>query len=237
VSLNYVTLILDGFDGGGTALGRGTATFTPSVQLTDPTDHEWIPPAPLGVTFREGLAAPQLSLLATDNANVQPNGWGWNVSFLNVPGSPAAFSFLLPFANGSTQRLSQLQPVLSVVTMQAYMPLSGGSFTGAVMPAEAGLTDGATISLNAALGNLFRVTLAGNRTLANPTGGTDGQLIRVEVTQDATGSRTLAYGSAFDFGASGVPVLSTAPNATDVLGFSYKTATGKWYCLAVSQGF
>lgn len=119
MALNYVTLILDGFDGSGTQLTRGTATFTPSVQLTDPTDQEWIPPAPVSAEWRKGLAAPQVTLLATDNANVLPAGWGWKASFLNVPGSPAPFTFFLPFTGGATQRLSALVPVSSVTAMGA----------------------------------------------------------------------------------------------------------------------
>lgn len=119
MTLNYVTLILDGFDGGGSRLEQGTATFTPSVQLSDPVDQEWIPPAPVSARFREGLPSPQVSLLATDNGNVLPAGWGWKVSFINVPGSPAAFSFFLPFTGGATQRLSQLQPVQSVTALAA----------------------------------------------------------------------------------------------------------------------
>jgi hypothetical protein len=237
VTLNYVTLTLDGFDGGGTALGRGTATFVPSVQLTDPTDHEWIPPAPVAAEWRKGLAAPTVSLLATDNGNVQPNGWAWNVSFLNVPGSPAAFSFFLPFANGSAQRLSQLQPVQSVTAMQAYMPLSGGAFTGAVEPSVVTLTDAASITINAAMGNDYRVTLGGNRTLANPINGTDGQMISVLVTQDGAGNRTLSYGSAFNFGTNGSSALSTAAGKTDWLGFKYDAAKSQWLGVPAALGF
>jgi hypothetical protein len=238
VTLNYVTLTLNLFDGSGTPIQQGSALLTPSAQLTDSVDHQDITQAPVSAWFRPGIAtSPQVTLLATDNGNVLPAGWAWTITFENVPGNPQPFNFFLPFTSGATQLLSSQTPVFPVTTMQAYMPLSGGVFTGAVSPAEAGLADGATIPLNAAGGNLFRVTLAGNRTLANPSGGTDGQLIRVEVTQDSTGSRTLAYGSAYDFGASGVPVLSTAPNATDVLGFSYEAGSGKWFCLAISQGY
>jgi hypothetical protein len=140
VALNYVTLILDGFDGSGTQLTRGTATFTPSVLLTDPTDQEWIPPAPVSAEWRNGLAAPQVRLLATDNANVLPAGWGWKVSFLNVPGTPAPFNFFLPFSGGATQRLSQLQPVQSVTAMQAYMPLPSGTAQAGQVPVASGVS-------------------------------------------------------------------------------------------------
>lgn len=41
-------------------------------------------------------------------------------------------------------------------------------------------TDGATITLDSSLGTFFRVSLAGDRTLAVPTNGTDGQRLLVE---------------------------------------------------------
>lgn len=236
MTLNYVTLILDGFDGGGTQLTRGTATFTPSIQLTDPADQEWIPPAPVSVSFREGLASPQVSLLATDNPGVGPAGWGWRVSFLNVPGTPAPFNFFLPFTGGSTQRLSALQPVQSVVTMAAYMPLAGGAFTGAVEPAAVTLTDAPVVTAQSNLGNLFRLTLTGNHQLVM-AGGVDGQLVRVDVIQGPGGPWSLTYGSMFDFGASGAPTLSTATGARDVLGLAYTASTGKWLVLAFANGY
>lgn len=138
MALNYVTLILDGFDGGGSQLTRGTATFTPSVVLTDPTDQEWIPPAPVAVQFREGLASPQVHLLATDNGNVTPSGWTWAVSFQNVPGTPAGFSFFLPFTNGATQHLSAIQETPAVTPTQAYLPLPNGTPQSGYVPVATG---------------------------------------------------------------------------------------------------
>ena len=41
--------------------------------------------------------------------------------------------------------------------------------------------------------------------------------------QDATGSRTLAYSSAWDFAGGTVPTLITAANAVDCLAFAVRT--------------
>jgi hypothetical protein len=62
-----------------------------------------------------------------------------------------------------------------------------------------GLTDGATITPDLADSNNFSVTLGGNRTLANPSNIVAGQSGSFFITQDGTGSRTLAYGSYYDF--------------------------------------
>lgn len=59
------------------------------------------------------------------------------------------------------------------------------------------LADGANIAWNLASEQAAVVTLADNRTLDNPTNLKDGGTYRLIVKQDATGSRTLAYGSAY----------------------------------------
>lgn len=83
------------------------------------------------------------------------------------------------------------------------------------------LTDAASISWNVANGVTATVTLGGNRTLANPTNLRDGASYALIVKQDATGSRTLAYGTAFKWPSGAAPVLSTAANAIDLLTFIY----------------
>jgi hypothetical protein len=87
--------------------------------------------------------------------------------------------------------------------------------------ATTALTDGATINIDGNTGINFRVTLGGSRTLANPTNMKTGQSGVIIVTQDATGGRTLAYGSNWRFagGAAAGGVLSTAPNAVDVISY------------------
>jgi hypothetical protein len=87
------------------------------------------------------------------------------------------------------------------------------------------LTDAATITPDLNASNNFSVTLAGNRTLANPTNITAGQSGSIFVTQDGTGSRTLAYGSYFKFVAGTAPVLSTATAAIDRIDYVVKSST------------
>ena len=78
------------------------------------------------------------------------------------------------------------------------------------------LTDAATIAVDLATGTNFIVTLAGNRTLGAPTNAKPGMSGTILIKQDATGSRTLAYNTAWlPFGST--PALSTAANAVDLL--------------------
>jgi hypothetical protein len=87
------------------------------------------------------------------------------------------------------------------------------------------LTDGATITPDFADSNNFSVTLGGNRTLANPTNLTAGQSGCIWITQDGTGSRTLAYGSYWDFTGGTAPTLTTTAAAVDCLVYAVQSST------------
>lgn len=102
-------------------------------------------------------------------------------------------------------------------------PDTASSWTAAQRGSISTLTDGATITPDFALANNYTVTLGGNRTLANPTNLTAGQSGSIFVVQDATGSRTLAYGSYWDFIGGTAPTLSTAANAVDRIDYVVRT--------------
>jgi hypothetical protein len=87
------------------------------------------------------------------------------------------------------------------------------------------LTDAATIAVDMSLSCNFTVTLGGNRTLGNPTGLVTGQTGSIFVVQDATGSRTLAYSSNWDFAGGTAPTLTTAANAIDRIDYIVRSAT------------
>ncbi len=108
------------------------------------------------------------------------------------------------------------------------------SLTGQPVP----LTDAITITTDASRGGHFRVTLAGNRTLANPTNLSDGQKLLYEIVQDATGGRTITLGSMFAFGADITSItLSTGANKRDFLGVVYNLAAAKLYVIAFAKGY
>ena len=93
-------------------------------------------------------------------------------------------------------------------------------FTRQQNTANAALTDAATIAWDLNLAQVATVTLGGNRTLANPTNIVDGGSYRLIVKQDATGGRTLTFGSAYKWAGGSVPILSTGANAVDLLVFT-----------------
>jgi hypothetical protein len=87
------------------------------------------------------------------------------------------------------------------------------------------LTDAATITPDLAADCNFTVTLGGSRTIANPTNITAGQSGSIFIVQDATGSRTLSWGSYWDFPGGTAPTLSTAANAIDRVDYIVRSAT------------
>lgn len=97
------------------------------------------------------------------------------------------------------------------------------TFTAAQRGTITALTDAATITPDFAASNNFSVTLGGNRTLANPSNLTAGQSGSIFISQDGTGSRTLAFGSQFDFAGGTAPTLSTAASAVDRIDYVVRT--------------
>ena len=131
----------------------------------------------------------------------------------------------------------------------AALPKSGGTMTGAITFAAGqtisgygaidtaqtwtkgqrgeitALTSAATITPDFADSNNFSVTLDTSATLANPSNLTAGQSGCIWITQDGTGSRTLAYGSYWDFTGGTAPTLSTAADAVDCLVYAVQSST------------
>ena len=125
--------------------------------------------------------------------------------------------------------------------------ISGGNFGSGYSPAVVPLSQaGGSVAVNASQGNVFTLTLsASGWQIANPTSPVgDGQVIRFRLTQDGHGSRTIAWGSAFNWGSNGgtpnnAPALSTTPNGTDILSFEYVASMSQWCFLdtAFPQNF
>lgn len=101
------------------------------------------------------------------------------------------------------------------------------------------LTDAATVTPNLSASRAFIWTLGGNRTLANPTNLVAGDRWIIDVQQDATGSRTLSYGTKYywpstnNYGTAvgSAPTLMTTAGGANILEFYYNGSSilGKLY--------
>jgi hypothetical protein len=132
--------------------------------------------------------------------------------------------------NQTTDALQSVFGLVIGTDVQAYN--ANTAVTNAVQTFTSGqrgeitaLTDGSTITPDLADSNNFSVTLGGNRTLANPSNIVAGQSGSFFITQDGTGSRTLAYGSYYDFAGGTAPTLSTTASAVDRIDYVVRTST------------
>lgn len=113
----------------------------------------------------------------------------------------------------------------AAVQTVAVSPTVAHTFTAGIRGEVTTLTDGATITPDMDDSNNFTVTLGGNRTLANPTNLTAGQSGSIFIVQDGTGSRTLAWGSYWDFAGGTAPTLTTTASAVDRVDYVVRSST------------
>ena len=152
-----------------------------------------------------------------------------NYIALQAPGTVASnVTFTLPSADGTANQVlkTDASGALGFTSVLLLSETTNGqTVTGGVRSNIVTLTDAANISYDMDDGNNAQVTLAGNRTLDNPTNITPGQSGSIFITQDGTGSRTLAYGDAYDFAGGTAPTLSTGANAVDRIDYVVRTTT------------
>ena len=90
---------------------------------------------------------------------------------------------------------------------------------GSSIPTIQTLTDASSISWNLSNGEIGIITLGGARAIANPTNIVAGGSYKLIVKQDATGSRTLTYGTYFKFPGAVTPVLTSTASGVDMIEF------------------
>jgi hypothetical protein len=176
------------------------------------------PQGPAGPNTVSGTTATALSgLLAGNGTNVVVAGIGSGLQF--------------------TANTLSVSGVVLTTTNQSVSGVK--TFADALDLSVQTLTDSATIAVDAAAANKFHVTLAGNRTIANPTNAVDGRLVIFRLQQDATGNRVITWGSDYrfrgDLAAANV-VLSTTANITDRIAFEYHADDAKWDCISFIKG-
>lgn len=113
------------------------------------------------------------------------------------------------------------------------LSVEGGGPVVAI-PYAASITPNADTTRVAVVG-----TLTGNITINNPSGApADGRTLRFRFVQDATGGRTITWGTQFAFGTDVTAALipATASAKWEMM-FSWDAATSKWRALSIARGF
>jgi len=120
--------------------------------------------------------------------------------------------------------------------------LSAGGLTatgGAVLEKVVTLTDGATVALDASLGNVFNLTAGGDRTILAPTNPTDGQKIRIKILASGA-DRTITMTTGANAFVFSTYVMSPLPAILSgkvmALVCDYSSLNSLWTILAENTG-
>jgi hypothetical protein len=166
-------------------------------------------------------------------------------NYVEVTGAGAVSANTVGFTSGRFPLATVVTGVSTITTItdkRGVIALGGvqlggiNVYTKSQSVTPSALTSGASIALDASLSNNFKLVLGVNATLANPTNPTDGMVVNIRIRQDATGSRTLAYGTAYKWPGGAAGVLSTAANAVDLLSMYYDSTDAVWACV-LQKGF
>lgn len=147
----------------------------------------------------------------------------WNASGNLINSTAELGQAVLPSISGNALNMLRANSGETALEYQtaaqvlAQLAAENGQWTGQQYGSVSTLTDGANISWNWNTSQVAKVTLAGNRTLDNPTNLQAGSTAILYVTQDGTGSRTLSYGSNYRFPSGTAPTLTTTASAVDIL--------------------
>lgn len=243
MTLSTVPVVGTWLDGTGQPEQSGSVILTPFQEYTgggyiivaDPKTVALVNGTLSSTTIADASLIPPLQLAVTERI-----------------GSSSAVSYVVQPTPGQTLDLSAAARGTSPTVVALYVLASQVGAAGGVAPLDATkrvpavntalvpqsqtLTYASTITTDVSTSSVFRVTLTGNLTLANPVNALDNQRALWQFTQDATGGRTLTLGSAFDVGQLTV-TLSTAAGKVDYMLAVYRAAASKWDVLAFGSGY
>ena len=196
--------------GTGTSAGSANAAYNALSPMTTTGDIEYESATGVASRLAGNTSATKNFLTQTGNGTISAApGWGTIASgdvpnnAANTTGTAAGLSATLAVASGGTNATT----AAAALTSLGAAPIAGATFTGWVAPAVVSLTDASTVTVNAALGNDFRLTMTSGvgstRALGAPSNPVDGQKLILQVTQDSSGSQLLTYASGsggYEFG-------------------------------------
>lgn len=210
--------------------GVSSPTFTRGINVTGVVTATTLNQVVSGIitaTTFDGNLQGNVNGNVTGNATsaTVANGLGASAS-VNTTGIITATSFTGALTGDVTGNASSATNLTGAGSTAQVLGVNTGSLNGTKLYLSGNaaaeivtLSDGANIIPDFTTGNNFEVTLAGNRTLNNPTGVTTGQSGVIFVKQDGTGSRTLGVQTHWQFAGGTAPTFTTTANAVDVIGY------------------
>jgi len=210
--------------------GVSSPTFTRGINVTGVVTATTLNQVVSGIitaTTFDGNLQGNVNGNVTGNATsaTVANGLGASAS-VNTTGIITATTFSGALTGDVTGNASSATNLTGAGSTAQVLGVNTGSLNGTKLYLSGNaaaeivtLADGANIIPDFTTSNNFEVTLAGNRTLNNPTGVTTGQSGVIFVKQDATGSRTLGVQTHWQFAGGTAPTFTTTANAVDVIGY------------------
>lgn len=201
-----------------TALGLGTAATSASTAFQA---------ADSDLTTIAGLTA------TTDNM-IQSVGSAWAS---RTPAQvKAALAIVQSDVSGLTAALALLAPLASPA-LTGTATVANATLSGRLLITPDTVTVvSTTFTIDASTGNDFDLAPVASFTLANPTNPSDGQVIRIRITQDATGGRLVTLGTVWNAGPNTI-TLSTGASKCDHLVAKYSSARTKWDIVGFQAGY
>lgn len=204
---------------------QGSITFTPQPALSQSRGKGILSPSsttpvtiiPQPITVDVGSDGSfSVVLIATDDANLNPTGWTYLVSFNFYGVKYGAFNIAVP--GGQTTDLTLVTPVSESAGTPIIQGPKGdpGDFDGHEVLVDLGSVTG-MLTIDSSTGTAFSMTLVGN-TVVTITGAVAGEVtyVTLRVKQDATGGRTLTVQNG-QYAQGAAPILSASAGAVDKL--------------------
>jgi hypothetical protein len=144
---------------------NGSLTITPSTDVSDATGEVVIAMTERVYQISAQGTITTDGLVATDNANLSPQGWVYQVTLQIAGLAPKAWSILLPYSSSPVD-ISGITPVVAQPDVTSYVALTGGDMTGLLT-----LSGGLQIPEGAEDDYVLTSDAEGNATWQEATGG------------------------------------------------------------------
>lgn len=152
---------------------------------------------------------------------------------------PGAVSAAMPNPIATTSGGTGANYANLTALLTALLASGGGTMGGWLAPKVTTLTDGSSVSINAASGNVFRWSLGGSsHTLGAPSNPADGQILMLRIIY--TGAYTPLFNATYDFTAVAAPTWTATNGKVDEAGFRYNadanSGVGAWVHIGTVLG-
>lgn len=143
------------------------------------------------------------------------------------------------FTTNQAAATTSLPGLLSAADKTKLDGIAAGATNTPAIPTVVVLTDGATVALNAALGDFYTLVTTTNPTISPPSNPANGKAITIRISASG-GARTVTLSSAtggFKFGAEAASLAVIASGFHTYIGCRYDSTANKWDVVAISTGY